>query len=268
MKATKREKSPDPRMATTLERGLVILSAFQANDEGPLGNRDLSERTGLPKATISRLTYTLTKLGFLLHDRKHGFALGPAVLGPAYVFYARLDMRQLARPHMRRLATRPGVYLSLGTRYDLQIISLESVTADWHAPLTGLFNLRTPMAHSAVGHAYIAGAPEGERAALMKALRTRYGEDEWPSIRHHIDKGIEEVKQQGYCIVSDELQSMLSAVAAPIQAANLVLTLSAGGASRFLPSGELHKLGAQLVAVAALIQKAAGGPHPDENDDD
>ena len=32
---------------------------------GMLGNREISDRTRLPKATVSRLTYTLTLLGYL-----------------------------------------------------------------------------------------------------------------------------------------------------------------------------------------------------------
>ena len=33
-----------------------------------LGNREIADRTGLPKATISRLTYTLVLLGYLSRD--------------------------------------------------------------------------------------------------------------------------------------------------------------------------------------------------------
>lgn len=263
-----RKTSDDPRSATTLERGLAILTAFRSTDDGPLANRELAERTGLAKATVSRLTYTLAKSGFLIQDRKHGFSLGPAVLGPAFVFYARLDIRRIARPLMRKLATRPGVYLSLGTGYDLWVISLESVTADWHAPLTGLFNLRTPMAHSAVGHAYMAALPESERSALADALRKRHNREQWLSIKQELDAGMAEIARQGYCIATNELHSMLSAVAAPIHAGNLILTLSAGGASHLLPPEELHRIGRHLVEVAREIERAAGSYHRGHEDTD
>jgi len=41
-----------------------VLRAFQPND-GLLGNQEIAARTNLPKPTVSRLTYTLTKLGYL-----------------------------------------------------------------------------------------------------------------------------------------------------------------------------------------------------------
>jgi hypothetical protein len=44
--------------AASLTRGLEILRAFTA-DDATLGNQDLIERTGLPKATVSRLTYDI-----------------------------------------------------------------------------------------------------------------------------------------------------------------------------------------------------------------
>jgi hypothetical protein len=49
----------DPHIATTLARGLRLPRAFRSDDEHYLGNKELAERTGLPKATVSRLSYTL-----------------------------------------------------------------------------------------------------------------------------------------------------------------------------------------------------------------
>jgi hypothetical protein len=52
----------DPRFNTALARGIAVLRAFEL-DEQFLGNADIAARTGVPKATISRLTHTLTELG-------------------------------------------------------------------------------------------------------------------------------------------------------------------------------------------------------------
>ncbi|MFX4601082.1 helix-turn-helix domain-containing protein, partial [Acinetobacter baumannii] len=58
----------DPRFVTALARGLELLRAFRRN-ESMLGNLELAQRTGLPKPTVSRLTYTLAKLGYLAYDQ-------------------------------------------------------------------------------------------------------------------------------------------------------------------------------------------------------
>ncbi|MBW2688717.1 MAG: helix-turn-helix domain-containing protein, partial [Deltaproteobacteria bacterium] len=57
-----RENSKDRQFVTALARGLEVLRCFKPRDRH-LGNQDIAERTGLPKPTVSRLTYTLTRMG-------------------------------------------------------------------------------------------------------------------------------------------------------------------------------------------------------------
>lgn len=52
----------DKQFATTLARGIELLRCFAAGD-AMLSNAELAQRTGLPRPTISRLTYTLVALG-------------------------------------------------------------------------------------------------------------------------------------------------------------------------------------------------------------
>ena len=75
--------SLDRQFVTALSRGLDILRAFRRG-ERMLFSRDLVARTGLPKATVSRLTYTLTQLGYLEPGPQSGqYALGAGVLALA-----------------------------------------------------------------------------------------------------------------------------------------------------------------------------------------
>ena len=80
--------------------------------EGLLGNGEIAERTGLPKPTVSRLTYTLTKLGYLAHvERLAKYQLAPAALALGYTALANIRIRQLApHPHAgaRGLCRRRG----------------------------------------------------------------------------------------------------------------------------------------------------------------
>ena len=59
----------------------------------------------LPKSTVSRLTYTLTKLGYLHYVRESGkYRLGTATLALGSAVLGRFDVRDLARPLMQELA--------------------------------------------------------------------------------------------------------------------------------------------------------------------
>src|SRR3954454_6251454 len=82
------EHEGDRQFATTLARGLEVLRCFTPL-EPLLGNKEISVRTGLPKPTVSRLTYTLTKLGYLRHNMRLGkYQLGSAVLSIGYPLLA------------------------------------------------------------------------------------------------------------------------------------------------------------------------------------
>src|SRR5260370_839511 len=98
------EHEGDRQFATTLARGLEVLRCFTPL-EPLLGNKEISVRTGLPKPTVSRLTYTLTKLGYLRHNMRLGkYQLGSAVLSVGYPLLASVNVRpgaRLLREHRR-----------------------------------------------------------------------------------------------------------------------------------------------------------------------
>jgi DNA-binding IclR family transcriptional regulator len=80
----------DRQFSMNLARGMEVLRAFTAVDP-VLGNREISDRTGLPKPTVSRLTYTLTLLGYL--SRVEGlqkYRLGSGVLSLGYPLLANM----------------------------------------------------------------------------------------------------------------------------------------------------------------------------------
>lgn len=106
----------DRRFATTLARGLSVLRAFRPSDDG-LGNAEIAERTGLPKSTVSRLTYTLHALGYLGHAR-HGerYRPGPALLALGNIASASIGFVDLAGPIMQQLADRTRTLSLLAVR--------------------------------------------------------------------------------------------------------------------------------------------------------
>jgi DNA-binding IclR family transcriptional regulator len=68
----------------SLERGLDILRAFRPGSEA-LGNGEIAERTGLSRATASRLTQTLVDAGWLQHDAaERAYRLAARVLSLAH----------------------------------------------------------------------------------------------------------------------------------------------------------------------------------------
>ncbi|MDB5737924.1 MAG: IclR family transcriptional regulator [Sphingomonas bacterium] len=83
---------------TALARGLDVLGAFRVNDP-PLSNQELARRTGLPRPTISRMTYTLTELGYLTyHERLGSYELGGSALVLGHVARANFNALERSSP--------------------------------------------------------------------------------------------------------------------------------------------------------------------------
>ncbi|MGG1946340.1 IclR family transcriptional regulator [Trinickia sp. NRRL B-1857] len=162
----------DRKFVVALARGLELLRAFRPGDT-LLGNRDFVARTGLPKATVNRLAYTLTVLGYLRLDETLGkYALDAGVLSLGFGLLAGTDTLELARPHMRALAREVGAAVSLGCRDGLDMIYLETIRSETALTLGLASGSRLSMLTSSMGRAYLAVIGEEEREALLAELQT------------------------------------------------------------------------------------------------
>lgn len=108
--------SKDRRFSTTLERGLRVLRAFKPVDNG-LGNGEISERTGIPKSTVSRLTFTLHQLGYLNHaNRQDKYRLAPAMLALGNVANNSIPFVRAADASLQQLANDTGTLVLMAVR--------------------------------------------------------------------------------------------------------------------------------------------------------
>jgi DNA-binding IclR family transcriptional regulator len=128
-----------------LARGLKVLQCFASGEER-LGNQDLAERCGLPKSTVTWLTYTLTKLGFLHHVAEEGrYRLGMATLTLGGTTLSRLDAKEVSRPRMQYLINATECLIALGLRDGMSMLYMETCCGD------SIVTLRLPGAARAVG---------------------------------------------------------------------------------------------------------------------
>lgn len=116
----------DPNFVHSLAKGLEILSAFSEGEM--LGNQQLVSLTGMPKATVSRLTSTLTAMGYLRVDpRTRKLLMGSRLLGMGVSVQRKIGLQRLARPLLERLSADTGLSLTMGTRDRLGLVVLEAI---------------------------------------------------------------------------------------------------------------------------------------------
>jgi DNA-binding IclR family transcriptional regulator len=223
----------DKQFATTLARGIELLRCFTA-EHNELSNGELAQRTGLPRPTISRLTYTLTALGYLRHDARSGrYAPGSALIAATYPLMASIPLRQQARPLMNALADATGAHVSMGIRDRLDIVLVETSRspareiqrtridggahglADRLGPVGPMADvgLTLPIVGSAIGRAYLAGLAAEARAALLNEIRVKTPED-WARFEPGMRAALREHTRHGFCTMDGELVSEVLAVGA------------------------------------------------------
>ena len=261
--STPRSKE-DRHFVTALARGLKVLSAFRSRDR-MLGNQELARRCGLPKSTISRLTYTLTKQGFLepaqdAHGNS-GYRLGSAVLALGSAMLARMDMRQLARPPMQVLADETQAMVSLGMRDRLSMIYVENCRSESALTLSLDVGSRIPLATTAMGRAYLAVCDARERQDLMERLR-ELDEVGWPRLREGIEASLAQYAELGCCTSFGEWQKDVNAIAIAFRpsGSRSVMAINCGGPGvNLAPEVLLHQVRPKLLALGARLQGLAQG---------
>lgn len=248
----------DSQFVGSVARALAVLNAFTAGD-GPLGNAELAERTQLTKPTVSRLTYTLARCGYLtFNQRFRVYELGPSVLALGNVALASMDVRQLARPLMQELARSANFNVGLGTRDKHLMVYTDACEGEALVGLRLFAGSRIPIVTSAMGRAYLAGVDAAEREALMAELKPRYG-DEWAGIQRAVQQAVRDVETHGFCVSLGEWQKDIHGVAAPIRSPSggRVYALNLGGPAYLLPEAMLRgELGGRIAQVASQVEAA------------
>lgn len=248
----------DRHFVTALARGLEVLACFRSGDR-MLGNQELARRCKLPKSTISRLTYTLTKLGYLEYVEDTGrYRLGSATLSLGSTMLARMDARQIARPLMQELAGFSQAMVSLGTRDRLSMIYVENCRSPAALTLSLDVGSRIPLATTAMGRAYLAMCLDGERHDLMDRIR-ELDEVAWPRIRQGIEQAVQQYREFGVCASFGDWQKDVNAIAIAFRPAGSrsLMAINCGGPAFALsPDFLMNEVRPRLMALGARLEHA------------
>jgi DNA-binding IclR family transcriptional regulator len=223
-----------------------------------MGNDELARRTGMPKPTISRLTHTLTKLGFLNFSPKFfAYELGPQTLALGYVAISNLDVRRIAHPMMEQLADETGFNVGLGMLDRKTMIYADACEGKGLIGLTLRPGSHIPVLTTAMGRAYLAGIPEQERRELVLALSDKSAKENTAAL-NKVERAVRQVNEMGFCVSFGEWQSDIFGVAAPIRipAAGKCYAINLGGPNYLVSESKATKeLGPRVANLAGLIER-------------
>jgi IclR family mhp operon transcriptional activator len=203
----------------SLVRGLDLLAAL--NERNPATVTELTDASGLPKATVIRLLKTLRAEGYVVREPGgEGYRLTP---------YVRRLSRALHRENALFHAARPVLYeLVQRALWPLQLLIAEGesmlieVNTRQVAPIAvrGLDTTRFPILGSASGLVLLAWLPAEERADLLARIAAT-GDPQAALARDDatVERQIAEIRARGYGVrVWTAVTSRIRIVAVPVLA--------------------------------------------------
>jgi len=252
------------KLIAPIVRGFAVLDAFLGQDQW-LSNQEIVDRTTIPKATVSRLTRTLTDLSYLTHSETlRKYRLASAVLDLGYAAMADADVVSLARPLMQDFADNNGVFVAVAGRDGLDMILFENCHSSSTLATIGLgVGTHMPIAASPMGWALLAGLPETERSYLLDHMRRYHKRDRWMLLRQRIVEASDQVAEKGYCASTGDWGADITVVAVPLNVeGRLPMAVVCAGSPR-LTNRNKHdeQLGRKLVAMVHVLKKLAGAEH-------
>ncbi|SSW65351.1 HTH-type transcriptional regulator TsaQ1/TsaQ2 [Achromobacter veterisilvae] len=250
----------DREFTTTLARGIDILACFRA-DRPVLANKDFAQQTGLSRSAVARLTHTLVELGFLQREGEPArYRLGASVLALSYPLLASMQIRQMARPLMKQLADHARGAVSLVVRDRLQMVYVETARSNEALQTRPDIGASLPLLSSAAGKAWLARAPDEERAAVLNQLRIAdpaHYEAHFPTLA----AARRDLERKGYCGNNQQWRPDAYGFAAPLGRPHqsLLYVFNCGVPANDGPYRErAADIGPRLVALARETERLLG----------
>jgi DNA-binding IclR family transcriptional regulator len=217
--ARPRSTRDDRQFVTALARGLDILRCFSREDR-ELANSEIATRTGLARATVSRLTFTLMQMGYLTYSAATGrYSLSVGVLAFSNAYLGNLDVRKVARPLMQELADGLPATVSLGAP---DPSSQHMVFLEICQGVGQMFRIsmdvgsRVPHGWTAMGRAYLAALSPELREQRLAQYRSDTPRHQWNEIQAGIDRAVRDYERHGFCLSVGEWNKDVWAVGTPM----------------------------------------------------
>lgn len=201
----------DRQFVTALGRGLALLAAFEHDDE--LSHQQLVKMSGLPKATVTRLIYTLSTLGFLRVTEYGQYQLGSSAVRLSASAWSRHDVVALAEPLLRQFATDYEVSVNLATEIDGEMRYLACSRSPARLSVNLQVGSAVPIADTAIGRAFYAVSSPTRQALIRANLKQHLANTDYQQAQAMLIDATDYYKQSGYTLSDGEFSPDILAVA-------------------------------------------------------
>jgi len=200
----------------SVERAIDVLTVLGTAAEG-LSHTEIAQRTGLHKATTSRILKTLVKRRFVKQNADTlRYSLGLAVLELSFDHLSGMDLRRAALPHLQALQVATGETVNLAILDEHDVIYIDRVESQQMLRTSSTLGKRTPAFCTSLGRAILAFTDPDLTHAILRSGRL-------PKITPHtltnpikIEEHLEVIRKTGVALDDRENQEHVRCIGAPI----------------------------------------------------
>jgi DNA-binding IclR family transcriptional regulator len=225
--------------------------------DGPLAASDVAGRLGLPRSSTYRFLQTLERRGFAGRDGKDGFCMGPVLISLTHGSRPQRDLRDLARPYMRRLSADFGesVFLTVEQAGDAVVIEKVSPAAPVLLQLD--VGTRLPLHAGAVSKILLAFGPPiaRPRRPALPAVARRTVTDP-----RRLERQLKEIRAKGYAVTVEEAIPGSWGVGVPILSPTTGLAIASLVIGGPIHRYDVHRTPRMVRALRRAAAAIAGAP--------
>ena len=233
---------------------LDVLECFAT--DGDLGVSDIARKLGVAKSTAHRLLQTLASRGFVEQDPQTGlYRLGIHVYELGALTLARNELRHVALPFLRQVATATGLTVNLSVPDGPDIVFVERIENSDGVRILGHVGRRLPAHTTSSGKAIAAWNPAADAARRRAGFPPRVShtvrtEADW-------DRVMDTVRAVGFAVSHSESFDGCSSVAVPV----IVRRQAVASVSVFGPSEVIEPQVERLVPVLVAASRRIALAH-------
>ena len=243
-----------PGGTQAVDRAAALVDLVVRADE-PVSFTELSDETGLARSTTSRLLAALERTDLLERDPSGGY-----VAGPLFALHAALhdpwpQVARLARPVLQRIGERTGETVHLGVPRGTDVVHVGQVESTYLLAARDWNQVDVPPHCSSLGKVLYAYG-----LLPMPVGRLERRTERTVSTREALTAELAAVRRRGYATTVDELETGLTAIAAPVAGRDgVICAIGVSGPTARLQD-RLDQVGRLLVDQAAAVTHLLGRP--------
>lgn len=211
----RRDRQAGPDHLEALERGLSVVSAFDA-ERRQMTLSDVARVVDLPKSTVRRALHTLSSLGYLDTDGRL-YTLTPRILRLANAYLSSNRLSRVAQAICERVANEADASCSLAVMSEADIVVIAWADPR-HLQSIGIdIGYRTPALSTATGRAMLASRDADALDAFMKTAQLQKLNRSTVIDRVKLRSLIDASRRDGFALADQETQPGFRSLAVPVR---------------------------------------------------